>query len=314
MVHEFTNKVDFYITNVCNYTCDHCNRFNNHHFTGWQRWSDYADVYAEWSKRVKLKAAVIMGGEPTLNPTLPDWIRGLSRTFEVDVQTLTNGTRLLDTKGLYDALLYTSPKTGMPNHIGISIHNLDDFETIRYNVTNFLSGNVTEWGRLLNKLPPMANGETIHPNYDTDYSAIDSRGVLINGWISNTFTEAAVIKTPEGKFALHNNDEIGTRQAFNSCAFARFKSYHFIRGKLYRCAPAALMPEFDQQYNFELDSADRDLLYSYKPLGLDNFDDYAEDFFRTIDDPIPQCKFCSPKPETTKIFPIRKGSDKNVNG
>lgn len=303
MVHTFDNKVDFYITNVCNHTCEHCNRFNNHHFTGWQRWSDYADIYAEWGRRVRLKSAVIMGGEPTLNPTLADWIRGLATIFEVDVQTLTNGTRLLEARGLYDALRFKSPNANMSNHIGISIHNMNDFDEIRYNVLNFLQGPTQEWGRIYGRRPP----SEWFPNYDADYSAYDSNGVLINAWISNDFSESAIVKTPEGKFALHNNNEIETAMAFNSCAFARYRSYHFIRGKLYRCAPAALMPEFDQQYRFDLSDADREMLYSYQPLGIDNYDSYAEQFFKTIDDPIPQCKFCSPHPETKKIFPIRKG-------
>lgn len=308
MVHEFPNKVDFYITNVCNFTCEHCNRFNNHHFTGWQRWSDYADIYAEWAKRVKLKAAVIMGGEPTLNPSLPDWIRGLATTFNVDVQTLTNGTRLLEARGLYDALALKNPSTGMPSHVGISIHNLEDFEEIRYNVTNFLKGPVREWGPILNKAMPE---NTWAPDYKADYSAYDSNGVLINAWISNAFTESAIIPQPDGTFRLHNNNEMETAQAFSSCAFAKFKSYHFIRGKLYRCAPAALMPEFDQQYPFELSPEDREILYSYQPLSIENYDARAQQFFATIDDPIPQCKFCSPNPQPSKIFPIRKGGIKN---
>jgi len=41
---------EFYIINVCNLACPGCNRFNNYNFVGYQRWADYADVYAQWAK------------------------------------------------------------------------------------------------------------------------------------------------------------------------------------------------------------------------------------------------------------------------
>ena len=304
MKYHFDNKVDFYVTNVCNYTCENCNRFNNHHFTGWQRWSDYRDVYTEWAKRVTLTSAVIMGGEPTLNPTLTDWVVGLNDTFGVGVQILTNATRLQYVDGLYDSMLYRVPGQNAGNHIGVSIHNHDDFETIKNNIVSFLGPGVQEWGRLIGVPTP-----DFMPPYNSDYAAIDQNGVLINAWVSNTFTEAAIVKTAQGGFTLHNNDSDQTRKAFDACAFRRFKSYHFIRGKLYRCAPVALMPEFDQQHNLAISEEDRQLLNAYKPLTIENYNEYSEQFYKTIDDSIAQCKFCSPKPETTKIFPIRKGLD-----
>lgn len=304
MKYHFDNKVDFYVTNVCNYTCENCNRFNNHHFTGWQRWSDYSDVYAEWAKRVTLTSAVIMGGEPTLNPSLTDWVTGLNDTFGVGVQILTNATRLQNVNGLYDSMLYRVDGQNAGNHIGVSLHNHDDFETIRNNIVSFLGPGVQEWGRLINVPTP-----SVMPPYDSDYSAMDKNGVLINAWVSNTFTEAAILKTAQGRFTLHNNTPEQMAQAFDACAFRRFRSYHFIRGKLYRCAPVALMPEFDQQHHLEISDEDRILLNSYKPLTIENYDEYSEQFYKTIDDSVAQCKFCSPKPETTMIFPIRKGLD-----
>ncbi len=56
---KFDEKVEFYITNVCNYTCDNCNRFNNHKFSGWQRWSDYEGIYRQWAERIELQAITI---------------------------------------------------------------------------------------------------------------------------------------------------------------------------------------------------------------------------------------------------------------
>ena len=74
-----------------------------------------------------------------------------------------------------------------------------------------------------------------------------------------------------------------------------------IRGGIYKCGPAALMPEFDQQYNFDISEEDKKLLYSYRPLTVEDFDTRGREFFDHIDDEIPQCKFC---PEDYEYKPI----------
>lgn len=58
------SKVEFYITNVCNLNCSRYNRFNDHAFKGWQKWSDYAHAYAKWSEKIEIDQIVILGGKP----------------------------------------------------------------------------------------------------------------------------------------------------------------------------------------------------------------------------------------------------------
>ena len=50
--------VEFYITNVCNLTCQGCNRFNSFKFKGWQKWEDYADTYKQWSEQIEFRESV----------------------------------------------------------------------------------------------------------------------------------------------------------------------------------------------------------------------------------------------------------------
>lgn len=295
MKRVFPSKVEFYITNVCNLTCDNCNRFNNHKFTGWQRWADYKAVYQQWAEYIDLSSIVIMGGEPTLNPTICDWIRGLPPIFNCDVQMLTNGTRLNQTPGLYDAFASQPYKA----HIGISLHNINDFELIRNNVKSFLQGNITEWGTYLNKPCP-----TNWRNFNAFWSAEDSNNVLVNMWLNNEFSTAAVQQNQQGKFVLHNSD---IQSAHAQCGFVKYKSYHFIRGKMYKCGPAALFPEFDEQNHLDISSSDREIINSYRPLSMDNFENYHREFFAQLDNPIPQCKFCAMRPENHLIAPVRKG-------
>jgi hypothetical protein len=296
-MHAISNKVDFYITNVCNLTCNRCNRFNNYNFAGWQRWSDYESTYESWGQLVDLRAITIMGGEPFLNPSLQEWVNGLNRIFGIEVQVLTNGTRFRQNKNLYSTLLYRSTKTGALNHIGISLHNVNDFEEfMKADILDFLEGPVAiyEKGHVLNI-------------WDSDWYFIDKNGIMINVYISNNFGNAAIQQNQYNRFVLHNND---IELAHQNCAFVKWKSYHFIRGKLYKCGPVALMPEFDQQHNFDISDADRQLLNSYQALSVDNFQNYHAEFFANLDNPIAQCKFCPTQYDAETIYPLRKGLKK----
>jgi len=294
------HKLDVYITNVCNLTCDQCNRFNNHDFRGWQRWSDYEAQYQQWASVLKIPAVTIMGGEPFLNPTLPDWVKGISDLFAVDVQILTNGTRFRQAGGLYDALL--NVRSGqIKNHIAVSLHRSDQFEKLKEDILWFLKA-------------PVEILTSTHENnhHNSDWCFRDSNDIVVNVYIKDHFHTAAIrpftrIGQPMQKtYLLHNSDPFFAHQ---SCGFAIFKSYHFVHAKLYKCGPVALMPEFDQQHTLAISSEDRTLLNSYLPLTVNNFDQYHEEFFENLDKPIAQCKFC-PTLETItvkKIFPLIKG-------
>ena len=300
MKYTFENKVEFYITNVCNLTCENCNRFNNHRFTGWQRWSDYADTYRRWGEYVNLKNIVILGGEPTLNPTLSEWVVGLNDIFKCNIQILSNGLQLKYNPDLYSALANIKSDNGMAcGNIEISLHNLDHFETIKNNIRSFLQTPKEEFGIGINKIYP---GDP-----DAYYSLRDVNNVLVRMHLANSFHDAAVYRNSQGQFALHDSDPI---QAHSGCGFAQYKCYHFIRGQLYKCGPVALMPEFDQQHNLAISAQDRLLLNSYQPLTVDDWPGPAVDWLARLDDPIAQCKFC---PTITKqnitIYPTVKGSN-----
>ena len=295
-MHRIPTKVDFYITNVCNLTCQRCNRFNNFDFKGWQDWKDYQETYEQWSKLVSLRAITIMGGEPFLNPTLKDWVTGLNDLFGIEVQVLTNGTRFLQAKGVYESMLYKSPiNNNMQNHIGVSLHTPEDFEQIRADIHEFLKGDVTEFAKDQNR-------------WDADWQFKDSNGVMINVYTVDKFTGAAIIPKVEGGYTLHDSNP---EEAHSTCAFANWKSYHFVRGKFYKCGPSALLPEFDDQHHLDISDNDRTLLHAYKPLTVDNFVEYHEEFFANLDNPIAQCKFCPASYQMEKIYPVRKGSKSN---
>jgi organic radical activating enzyme len=302
-MHVLPNKVDFYITNVCNLTCQNCNRFNNFDFRGWQRWSDYQDQYEQWGKLVKLTAVTIMGGEPFLNPTLIDWVKGVNRIFGIEVQILTNGTRFRHVPDLYDALFFDGT-SALHNHIGVSLHRPGQFEKLKEDILYFLKGPV--------EIYPKGHKKNI---WNSDYHFVDCNGIMVNVQIVDHFHSAAINHSwkvgPQIQkvFVLHNSDP---KLAHENCGFAQFKSYHFIRGNLYKCAPVALLPEFDQQHQIHMSEQDRTLLNSYQPLSVGNFKKYHKKFFANLDQPIAQCKFCPEKYKFQTIFPVVKGSLKDL--
>jgi organic radical activating enzyme len=299
-MYHIPNKVDFYITNVCNLTCQDCNRFNNVNFKGWQAWAEYGPIYEEWAKLVSLSSITIMGGEPFLNPTLNDWVAGLNRLFGIEVQILTNGTRFPKADGLYETMLAFRGKSrnnAASNHIGVSLHIPEEFEQLRSDIHDFCQGTVTEY-----------IGDQAWAG--AEYTFKDTNGIMVNVYTVDHFSDSSLVIRPDGTYTLRNSDPI---KAHEKCPFVLWKSRHFIRGKFYKCGPSALMPEFDDQFHLDITDSDREMLHSYKALTVDNFVEYHEEFFGNLDNVIPQCKFC-PGPELQgmkKIYPIRKGKSSN---
>ena len=284
-------KLEFYITNVCNLTCEHCNRFNDQHFKGWQRWSDYAEAIEQWDKKIAIEHPVILGGEPLLNPTILDWISGVSRmSTRYAPQILTNGTYIDRVDGLYETC-----RQARNTWIGVSLHNLDQREEIYERIRNFYP--------TTSRIKQVVGKENTKTG--SDRSFIDQNNIKVEVWEQTEFVKSALTTNIQGRLTLNNSKpEI----AFSKCQFARSKNYHLIKGQIYRCGPSALFPELDDQFNLDLSDQDKQLIRSYRPLSVDHTADQLLEFFEHIDDMIPQCKFC-PEDDSLhvlKFFPKYK--------
>lgn len=301
MKYRFDNKVEFYITNVCNLTCDNCNRFNNFNFKGYQRWADYAETYQRWSKLIELKSIVLMGGEPLLNPTVKEWTSGLADIFDCDVQILTNGWQLTRVPELYEVIQSYADRPKNFVHLQVSLHNLNHFEHLRQQIAEFLQGPLKEWGTCLGQDAP-----PFHRNYRAFYTAQDVNGVQVNMHVDNNFYTAAVQRSADGQYHVHNSDP---QVAHSGCGFVKYKSYHFIEGKIYKCGPAALMPEFDRQNGLVLTDKQRQVMHSYQPFTVDQVENLGPNILHSIDDPVPQCTFCPVQGTNRTIWPEKKSSN-----
>lgn len=297
-------KLEFYITNVCNLSCPDCNRFNDHNFRGHQLWRDYEHDYAEWGRKLEVPGIVILGGEPLLNPTICDWIRGLNRCFGTNVQVLTNGTRLNKTPGLYEAIAEWHTNMHYANWIGISVHNRNDLDRYLLETNKFLRGSIRTYH---GKNACDEKGDPI--SYGADYTFIDANGIGVRLWLQDSFFPAAIHRLPPtlkdgqwqpGAFTVYNSDP---EQAHAACGFAQWKNYHMIRGRLHKCGPCVLMAEFDEQNPLAITDQDRAILRGYRPLSPWDDDKTTHKFFKRLDSVIPQCKFC-PTQEHMKIKQI----------
>lgn len=274
---NFVQYCEFYITNVCNLTCSGCNRFNNHKFTGYQLWNDYKDEYTKWSKELTFNSMAILGGEPMLNPDFMKWVIGIRNLWPTtQMRIITNGYQLPKIKGFYEHLV-----ADRRTRVCVGIHNKLHKKTVLDIVKNFLSG------------PLKYDFNHDEPWFITitDINLVRIR-VEFNWW----FHQGALIEQPQG-FALHDSN---VEKAHATCNAKT--CHHFIRGKLYKCGVAALLPEFAQQHKIFLSDQDTKLMNSYIPLSISDSIETKKIFINNLSNSIPQCKFCPENYDLKQIF------------
>lgn len=258
---------EFYITNVCNLSCPGCNRFNNYKFTGYQRWDDYSEVYAQWAQQVDIGNIGILGGEPLLNPTFMAWVTGINQLWpSCRIRIISNGFRLSQQTNLY-ALL----KQHRNIELWVGIHNKQHKKEIVQKVKDFTQ-----------------SPHTVEFNTDNPYQQYmiitDANGVCVRIEYNWWFHQGAIVKI-DNTLSLHQSDP---QKAHDICHMKT--CHHFVKGQLYKCGVVAVLPEFNQQHNLLLNTDDSDLLNGYQPLTIEN--NNKAEFIAALSQPIPQCKFC----------------------
>lgn len=312
-------RIEFYITNVCNLNCDNCNRLNNYSFTGHQLWKDYADIYTSWAEKVTFDSISILGGEPTLNPSLLEWIKGLRKLWpDSELRITTNGTRLpFIWNTLYPVLLEYNAS------VSITTHNRDRHKEIEEYLLNseiFLypfkykfDSNQTEWVNAYNickseswptvssiddfqNLPLDIQEECTNVHHidpftflknSGNYSITDNNGVSISFGYAENFVTAPLRYAGDNVFQVYDSDP---NEAHSACISKH--CHNFIKGKLYKCHHVGLLPDFMNQFQVNITDEDRQLLLSYDPLTPDQDQDTINKFISNMESKIPQCKLC----------------------
>ncbi len=296
---------EIYITNVCNYSCTNCQSLNNFAFKGHQRWADYQTEYSNLSNQIDIDQIQIIGGEPTLNPEFEIWVDEISKLWpQSKLQIATNGTRLDKlTKEIYKVLL---------KHKGtlwITCHDIQLYDGFLDFAKTFLSNIVSDTLDNYDFKSAFEKSKT-DPTVELKTASrtlADDNGVeVILDW-SQAFVPSVIDILDDQRLAMKfNNDPV---QAHDICGF---KTCHQInKGRLYKCPLVSVLPDFLNQFDVAISDEDKTLAYSYKPLTAN---DNVIDFVNSINDPIPQCKFCPTNyikhtfvgtEKKIKIFPVK---------
>jgi hypothetical protein len=274
---------EFYIINICNLACTGCNRFNNYNFTGYQRWNDYANIYADWAQQVDIGSIGILGGEPLLNPTFLSWVQGINQLWpNKNIRIITNGFRLDRHVDLYTIL-----EQHRNINLWVGIHNKQHKREIIQKVKDF------------SQAPHTVTFNTDNP-YQQYMIITDARGIRIKVEYNWWFHQGAIVNT-DGVRTLHQSDPV---KAHDICHMKT--CHHFIRGELYKCGVVAVLPEFDQQNSLTLSAEDRRLMLSYRPLRIDDDITVKQQFISDLTRPIDQCRFCPEQYIGDQIFAQQK--------
>jgi organic radical activating enzyme len=320
--------VEFYITNVCNYSCTNCRSLNNYKFSGHQKWKDYSGEYIKWSKLLEIDSISILGGEPTLNPTFREWCIGVRELWpNAKIKLVTNGSTLDTTfSDFYDfcsEYQIILDATAHGRHSFLPLYNKIR-EVMQGNITQIITNDGGQWADAYKQVKgddwPECDSINQFENLPehirkecADIHKIDPENYLFNSASSiqlndangfaatmnygEDFVTAPVKYIGDNKFTVYNSDPV---KAHDVCIMQN--CHHFVKGKLYKCHNVALLPEFLQQYNVEISDEDIDLLHQYKPGTPNLSNNELEEFLKNLPNPIDQCKLCPSSLDTYSVI------------
>jgi hypothetical protein len=262
----YIDHVEFYITNVCNLTCNNCRSFNNYKFSGSYQF-DRTNTMA-WAKKMYIEDIAIQGGEPTLHPNLEEWISGLREAWPTSKMKLfTNGTRMSKSQNLHNILAKYNCD------LQISVHSIGLRSLIADEILSTFGE--CEISTIVKTQP---------------YGVVNNvwlktkKGVVIDLQNGGTFQDICFV---DANFNLRKSDPI---KAHDSCAI---KYCHpMIDGKLYKCSITGVLPEFLKQQNKNTD-------HLLPTNGID-VESVTQEQLDNLKNPMDFCTVC---PESNKYVP-----------
>jgi len=272
------DAIEFYITNVCNLSCSNCRTFNNFVFRGHYKFC--AELYQPWAEILNLKNIEILGGEPTLNPMLREWIIGIRNLWpDTEINLVTNGTRLRPLKWLHDVA------SEYKINIKISAHSQDIRPTIVDEVFSAFGH-----CKLIGRKRQFDNGGPVNC-----VEIISNKGVKI---LFQSYEHFQISPFRNKQFEFYNSDP---EKAHRNCKIAN--CHHMIDGRLYKCGFVSTAAEFFAQHNRPVPN----LLQQYRPLSAE--DVTSQQVLDKFQKHIPQCSLCH---ESNPITHIDSKLKKNI--
>lgn len=315
---------DFYVTNVCNYSCRNCNRFNEFKFTGHHLWSAHADDYEKLSKKVSFERIGLSGGESFLNPDLPNWVAGVRKLWpEADLWVGTNGSRLKFVNNLYEMMIENNLGINLIAHRNLPASEIKEqvYAVLKEPISVQYKHDFSTWVDVYNtireegwpdcnsideydQLPEYIKEKCVATNSDPFFVLstrdstywVDRNGARIFYNPGYHFVTAGLKFTEPDQFEVFNSDP---EKSHEVCFSKHCHLFH--NGKLHKCSQVAVLPDFMKQFKVNISDEDMALLLAYKPLESDATPQEVLDWVTTNKKAIPQCKLCPTNLERIEI-------------
>ena len=274
----------------------------------------------------------ILGGEPLLHPHFNSWLQGIADLWpHSKIKIITNGTQWHRWPTLYTVLRRYQGRVWLD----VNCHNIDHYDNIVSQVSALLdhaspvmqlpNDFAQQWRDSYNRVRDATWPDCDDPG---DFHALDQRiryecqsqhrldpdclakmlgrlqlrdrhGICAEISLADQFHESTVIYHAEtGTVSLHRSDP---QRAIAVCDFKTCP--HIINGKLYKCGPVGILPDFIQQFDVDVPHDQLRLIQQYQAAEPSWDHDDLRDFVERIRSAvvIPQCSLC-PDQYVTKKF------------
>ncbi len=265
-------SLEYHVHNACNLACSSCTHFSNLGLKGSSTPEELDAELSNWSSRLRPGRFALLGGEPTLNPRLSEFLDVSRRHFNtIPMLLVTNGFLLHK----HDPSL---PESLERNRIRLSISIHHAGPTYRQK-ENEIRALVDDWQS--------------HYKLMVDYRPSARKW---RNWFKRT-----PMKLEGGGFSSKPEeilpaDEGKPERSWANCV--QKNCHQLFRGKLWKCPHVTYVRQMDEQFGIDK-VAWREAL-DYEGIGPESTDMQVEAFFAHR--AIPACSTC---PTGNKFFDLR---------
>ena len=277
-------ELSVYITHTCTLACDSCCTFNHLNWGNHFKPDTSKEKLKGLQNKVDFEEVFIIGGEPTSNPALGEWMAYLESMWPNAKQwVVTNGRDLDKFDELYPEWIERDWK------IEISAHSKEDLDTVMSWVNKRWTDVSCERFQ-----------DTRHEDGEWHYKLVVDgieRGEITEAW---QFYENPAVVKKGNKLSwdkLRDKDDQHSKCPAIQCMY-------LVDGRFYRCHQQAILPQLSRKFQIEDPFAD----IAKQDLGCS-----AEEFetwIKTRLEPQEQCRLCKWEnkitlPEKSKIKKIK---------
>ena len=273
--------VETMITQVCNLSCTGCTNYSDLQHEGYVTWAEGKSQIESWLERVDILDFGILGGEPTVNPEVNQWILGLRELMpKAQIRFTTNGILL-------------SKKPDIIRHM-VEIGNC--VFKIAIHTPN------PELEEVVNQIFDMYDWEPV-----TEYGISRWKtGNNVRFHVKRPDTFWKTFKNDYHNMEPHNSDPT---EAFDICCQQTCPLLY--NGRIYKCSTSGLLKDTLERFNYPNNEQWRQ--YITDGIGVDCSDTELNNFLDNFGKPNQLCSMCPTSKDTgSKIVHLDNVSKRKI--